>query len=151
MGATFSPTIANIFMSTILRDFLQTQQIQPLLITWYIDDIFMIWTDSTDNLTTFKQTSICFILTPIQNAETNSATQLYTTPLHHIKIHSTTPSQPTKPTSMCRQLLTDKQFINIALCHTALTSNQLHYLLNTPQSSPSPHVTIQNVPHVPHA
>ena len=53
MGATFSPTIANIFMSTILRDFLQTQCIQPLLITRYIDDIFMIWTDSTDNLTTF--------------------------------------------------------------------------------------------------
>ena len=53
MGATFSPTIANIFMSTILRDFLQTQRIQPLLITRYIDDIFMIWTDSTDKLTTF--------------------------------------------------------------------------------------------------
>ena len=53
MGATFSPRIANIFMSTILRDFLPTQQIQPQLITRYIDNIFMIWTDSTDNLTTF--------------------------------------------------------------------------------------------------
>ena len=53
MGATFSPTVANIFMSTILRDFLQTQQTQPLLITRYIDDIFMIWTDTSDRLTSF--------------------------------------------------------------------------------------------------
>ena len=53
MGAPFSPTIANIFMSTILRDFLPTQHSKPLLITRYIDDIFMIWTDSTDELTLF--------------------------------------------------------------------------------------------------
>ena len=53
MGATFSQTIANIFMSTILRDFLLTQPIHPLLITRYIEDIFMIWTDSTYKLTTF--------------------------------------------------------------------------------------------------
>ena len=43
MGAVFSPTIANIFMSTILRDFLSTQSTTPLLITRYIDDIFIIW------------------------------------------------------------------------------------------------------------
>ena len=53
MGAVFSPTIANIFMSTILRDFLHTQSIKPLLITRYIDDIFMIWTGSALELTSF--------------------------------------------------------------------------------------------------
>ena len=53
MGAPFSPTVANIFMSVILRDFLQTQHKQPLLITQYIDDIFMIWTDSADTLDSF--------------------------------------------------------------------------------------------------
>ena len=30
MGATFSPTVANIYMSVILRNFLNTQQQQPL-------------------------------------------------------------------------------------------------------------------------
>lgn len=43
MGAAFSPTIANIFMSVILRNFLNTQQQQPLLLVRYIDDIFVIW------------------------------------------------------------------------------------------------------------
>ena len=53
MGAPFSPTIANIFMSTILRDFLQTQDTQPLFLTRYIDDFVIIWTDTTDKLTAF--------------------------------------------------------------------------------------------------
>ncbi len=53
MGAAFSPTIANIFMSVILRQFLRTQQIQPLIILRYIDDIFMIWPDSTTTLQSF--------------------------------------------------------------------------------------------------
>ena len=43
MGAAFSPTVANIYMSVILRNFLNTQQQQPLLLVRYIDDIFMIW------------------------------------------------------------------------------------------------------------
>ena len=53
MGAAFSPTIANIYMSTILRDFLRTQTTQPLIITRYIDDILMIWTDTTEELNNF--------------------------------------------------------------------------------------------------
>ena len=53
MGAPFSPTMANIFMSTIVKSFLRTQSIQPLLIKRYIDDIFMIWTDTLDNLGNF--------------------------------------------------------------------------------------------------
>ena len=43
MGAAFSPTVANIFLSVVLRKFLATQLHKPLLIARYIDDIFMIW------------------------------------------------------------------------------------------------------------
>ena len=39
MGAAFSPTVANIYMSTILDRFLKTQKTQPLLLKQYIDDI----------------------------------------------------------------------------------------------------------------
>ena len=53
MGAAFSPTIANIYMSTVVRYFLQTQTTKPLTFKRYIDDIFMIWTDTTDELNNF--------------------------------------------------------------------------------------------------
>ena len=53
MGAAFSPTIANIFMSTVINSFLQTQHLQPLLLVRYIDDIFIVWTDTTETLTSF--------------------------------------------------------------------------------------------------
>ncbi len=39
MGA---PTAANIFMSVLTRHFLKTTQEHPILITRYIDDIFII-------------------------------------------------------------------------------------------------------------
>ena len=54
MGAAFSPTIANIFMSVTLHNFLQTQETQPLLLTRYIDDIFIIWPNE-HTLNTFLQ------------------------------------------------------------------------------------------------
>ncbi len=53
MGATFSPTIANIFMSVIVHRFLHTQHIKPLTLTQYIVDIFMIWPGSTHELNSF--------------------------------------------------------------------------------------------------
>ena len=43
MGAAFSPTMANIFLSVTLKNFLQTQPTKPLLLARYIDDIFIIW------------------------------------------------------------------------------------------------------------
>ena len=44
MGATFSPTIANIFMSVTLSKFLRIQSTQPILLArYYIDDIFILW------------------------------------------------------------------------------------------------------------
>ena len=53
MGATFSPTIANIFVYHIIRGFLRTQNIKPLVLTRYIDNIFLIWADTTQELTYF--------------------------------------------------------------------------------------------------
>ena len=48
MGAAFSPTVANIYMSVVIRRFLRTQKKQPLLLSRYIDDIFLIWADTED-------------------------------------------------------------------------------------------------------
>ena len=48
MGAAFSPTVANIFMSVFFRRFFQSGQDQPLLIYRYIDDIFLLWPKKHD-------------------------------------------------------------------------------------------------------
>ncbi|XP_064402509.1 uncharacterized protein LOC135348235 [Halichondria panicea] len=53
MGASFSPTIANIFLSVTLDLFLRTQQSKPLLLKRYIDDILLIWPHSLDKLNAF--------------------------------------------------------------------------------------------------
>ena len=53
MGAAFSPALANIFMSVVLRRFLRTQIHHPLLLKRYIDDIFIVWTESRQQLETF--------------------------------------------------------------------------------------------------
>ena len=52
MGAAFSPTIANIYMSVLLRNFLTTVSEKPLVLKRYIDDIFIIWPKHQD-LATF--------------------------------------------------------------------------------------------------
>ena len=46
MGTAFSPTVANIFLSVVLQQFLNTQSTKPILIKRYIDDIFIIWPES---------------------------------------------------------------------------------------------------------
>ena len=53
MGAAFSPTVANIYMSVVIRRFLRTQRKQPLLLSRYIDDIFFIWTGTEEDLIQF--------------------------------------------------------------------------------------------------
>ena len=53
MGAAFSPTVANIYMSIMIRRFLRTQPKHPLLLVRYIDDIFMIWTYTVQELDQF--------------------------------------------------------------------------------------------------
>ena len=49
MGAAFSPTVANIFLSVIFRRFLSKQHLKPLLLKRYIDDIFLIWQHSYED------------------------------------------------------------------------------------------------------
>jgi len=53
MGAAFSPTIANIFTSCVIRDFLHTKSTKPLVLSRYIEDIFLTWTGNLDKLNTF--------------------------------------------------------------------------------------------------
>ena len=53
MGAAFSPTIANIYLSTILQRFVSSQPKQPYLLKRYIDDIFLIWQHSSEDLREF--------------------------------------------------------------------------------------------------
>ena len=53
MGAAFSPTIANIYMSIFLNNFLTIQQHKPLLLKRYIDDILVIWTHTKETLQNF--------------------------------------------------------------------------------------------------
>ena len=54
MGAAFSPTAANIFLSVTIR-FLRTQNKKPLLLVHYIDNIFMIWTHTEDEFDELKE------------------------------------------------------------------------------------------------
>lgn len=55
MGAAFSPTVANIYMSILLKNFLHTTNPKPLLLKRYIDDIFLIWPPENQDFTTFVQ------------------------------------------------------------------------------------------------
>ena len=54
MGASFSPTVANIYMSTLFQKFSVTQKEKPLLLKRYIDDIFIIWPEKA-NFTQYYQ------------------------------------------------------------------------------------------------
>ncbi len=54
MGAAFSPTIANIYMSVFLRKFFSIYKYKPILLARYIDDIFIIW-PKTSNFSSFIQ------------------------------------------------------------------------------------------------
>ena len=53
MGAAFSPSVANIYMSVNFQRFLRTQRRTPLLLARYIDDIFMLWSHTLSDLETF--------------------------------------------------------------------------------------------------
>ena len=53
MGAPFSPTMANIYMSVTIKKFLLTQKKPPHFLKRYIDDIIMVWTGDTKELNTF--------------------------------------------------------------------------------------------------
>ena len=109
MGASFSPTAANIFMSILLRNFIRTQPIQPILLKRYIDDILMIWPANMDihnfmttlnnyhpNIKftyTCSQTSVDFLDVTIYKKHTALATKTYQKQqnlyqyLHYTSVH----------------------------------------------------------------
>ena len=53
MGTKMAPSYANIFMCVLEESFLSICEKKPLLYLRYIDDIFMIWTDSDESLMEF--------------------------------------------------------------------------------------------------
>ena len=53
MGTKMAPAYANIFMAVLEEEFLSNRPLRPTLYVRYIDDIFMIWEHSTEDLTTF--------------------------------------------------------------------------------------------------
>jgi hypothetical protein len=55
MGSPFAPAYASLFMGKLEQDFLQTRQLKPTLWLRFLDDIFMIWDHSLDELNDFVQ------------------------------------------------------------------------------------------------
>ena len=53
MGTRMAPSYANLFMGRLEQNFLKTQEIQPLCWWRFIDDIFMIWTNTEEQLIQF--------------------------------------------------------------------------------------------------
>ena len=53
MGKIFAPSYANLYMSIIEQDFLQTRPIQPLFYKRYLDDLFLLWSDGLPSLLEF--------------------------------------------------------------------------------------------------
>ena len=48
MAASFSPTIANIYMSVILKNFIKTVTEKPVFLKRYTDNILLLWTRKQD-------------------------------------------------------------------------------------------------------
>ena len=54
IGTKFAPPYACIYMDRVEQDFLETQELQPLLGLRYIGDIFFIWTHGKEELKKFN-------------------------------------------------------------------------------------------------
>ncbi|OCT84288.1 hypothetical protein XELAEV_18022446mg [Xenopus laevis] len=55
MGTHFEPQYSNLFMAKLEEDFLSTCNTKPLTYLRYIDDIFIFWTDTEQELTQFHK------------------------------------------------------------------------------------------------
>uniref|UniRef100_A0A1B6KRB6 Reverse transcriptase domain-containing protein n=1 Tax=Graphocephala atropunctata TaxID=36148 RepID=A0A1B6KRB6_9HEMI len=55
MGTRMAPAYANLFMGKLEEDFLNSQPYKPLMWLRFIDDIFMIWNNSTELLKNFLE------------------------------------------------------------------------------------------------
>ncbi|XP_045188274.1 uncharacterized protein LOC123546150 [Mercenaria mercenaria] len=53
MGSSMAPTYASLFMGKFEHDFFQTRDIKPTLWLRFLDDVFMIWDHSLDELHSF--------------------------------------------------------------------------------------------------
>ena len=55
IGTKFAPPYACIYMDRVEQDFLETQELQPLLWLRFIDDIFFIWIHGKEELKRFME------------------------------------------------------------------------------------------------
>ena len=62
IGTKFAPPYACIYMDRVEQDFLETQELQPLLWLRYIDDIFFIWTHGKEELKSLWRSLITLLL-----------------------------------------------------------------------------------------
>ena len=53
MGSAFAPEYASLFMGKFEEDYLLSRQLKPSIWLRFIDDIFMIWDHSLDELMSF--------------------------------------------------------------------------------------------------
>ena len=68
MGTRMAPSYANLFLAKFEMDALSRAPFQPFLWWRYIDDIFMIWTRSVQDLNTFSSFNFSMTFTPPQNS-----------------------------------------------------------------------------------
>lgn len=106
MGTKCAPSYAILFMDKLERDFMSTRNLIPLVWWRYIDDIFMIWQHSREELCSFldalngfhetikftaeiSETSVNFLDTTVRKDENDSiTTDLYTKPTDsHLYLH----------------------------------------------------------------
>ena len=108
MGTKCAPSYAIIFLGKLEKDFLLTSDLRPILWWRYIDDIFMIWPHSSEELNSFlealnschptikftstiSETSVNFLdVTVIKDQNGHLHTDLYTKPTDaHLYLHYT--------------------------------------------------------------
>ena len=68
MGTRMAPSYANLFLAKFEMNALSRAPFQPFLWWRYIDDIFMIWTRSVQDLNTFSSFNFSMTFTPPQNS-----------------------------------------------------------------------------------
>ncbi|XP_060556022.1 uncharacterized protein LOC132716717 [Ruditapes philippinarum] len=146
MGTKCAPSYAIIFMDKIEQEFLAKYPISPLVWWRYIDDIFMVWPHSREDLNAFttalnsfhttvkftvdiNQTSANFLDVTVKDLKGKLSTTLYTKPtdahmyLHYSSFHprhqkaSIPYSQAVRIRRICS---TDEQF---EICTKQLTEN----------------------------
>ena len=113
MGTRMEPSYANLFLAKFETDALSRAPYQPH--TWwrYIDDIFMIWTHSVDDLQTSTRTSTTFTL------PSNLHLTILSHPYHFL-------------TSTCLSLTVKSRLIfTLNLPSNLNTYYNLHVILNT--------------------